>query len=199
MEDKDIKKVKNKQGKAKSRDNKVCTVAEDIYANKLAQGWTQRKSYVKAYPNKTNWKVTSLDIMASKLASKEKVKKRILFYTDKYKELNEKMESWSRGEAVKTLRFVVDINRKEVDRINEACEEEIDELLKLSQVVDSMEEQTKILKKVIDLRKMRRLSNINNQGIINASSELNKMHGYNEENINHSGSVIFIGEEELED
>ena len=51
----------------------------------------------------------------------------------------------------------------------------------------------------MELRKSRRASQVNNKGITEAVAELNKMQGFNEETINMNGSVVFSGEEDLED
>ena len=55
------------------------------------------------------------------------------------------------------------------------------------------------MREILKQRKLRRASQVNNKGIIDAVAELNKMQGFNEETINMNGTVVFAGEEELED
>lgn len=43
--------------------------------------------------------------------------------------------------------------------------------------------------------KSKRSSNVNNQAIVNAITELNKMLGFNEQNLNVESSIIFKNEE----
>ena len=57
----------------------------------------------------------------------------------------------------------------------------------------------KLVQELIRKRKQRRANAVNNEGIIKAAAVLNQMHGYNEETVNLNGSVVFSGENELED
>ncbi len=194
----DKKKKSKKQQKARStKGSTKCTLSEDIFAHKLALGWTQRKAYLKAYPGRTHWKLDSIDATASTTFGKPRVRACYEKYVEKLKEMNAKKELWSREESVKTLRYVAEKNADEIERINEAYEEEIE--LLLNRMLVEPENLQRLLHNVIQLRKARRLSTVNNKGITDSVSELNKMHGFNEENINLNGMVQFTGETELED
>ena len=104
---------------------------------------------------------------------------------------------WTREQAIETLRYVIDVNKKDLERINKAFEEELEMLQKLMQ--EDPEKAPLYLEQILKQRKLRRASKVNNQGIIDAVAELNKMQGFNEETINMNGTVIFTGEEDLED
>jgi hypothetical protein len=104
---------------------------------------------------------------------------------------------WTREQSIETLRYVIDINKKDLERINKAFEEELEMLQKLMQ--EDPEKAPLYLEQILKQRKLRRASKVNNQGIIDAVAELNKMQGFNEETINMNGTVVFTGEEELED
>ena len=57
----------------------------------------------------------------------------------------------------------------------------------------------KILEKMIAAKKQSRTKVPNTVGMTSAISELNKMSGFNEQNINVNGTVIFEDEEDLPD
>ena len=52
---------------------------------------------------------------------------------------------------------------------------------------------------MIKLRQKTHLNKIQVTGIVDAVSELNTMHGFNENNVNVNSAVSFVGEEDLED
>ena len=92
---------------------------------------------------------------------------------------------------------MIDRNTTELQRIDEAYIQElelIEEEIKVNPMNASL-----LTAKIIDRLKERRISRVHNAGIIDAVSELNKMQGFGEETINVNGTVIFSGEDELED
>ena len=173
------------------------TKAQEIFVQELLKGNTQRQAYLKACPSKKKWKESSLDSAASSLLKNEKVKERYeeLLYNMREKEQEKTM--WTREQSIQTLRYVIDVNKKDLERINKAFEEELEVLQKL--MMEDPEKAPVYLQQILKQRKSRRASKVNNQGIIDAVAELNKMQGFNEETINMNGTVIFEGEEELED
>ena len=56
-----------------------------------------------------------------------------------------------------------------------------------------------LVNKMIKLRQKNHLNKIQVTGIVDAVSELNTMHGFNENNVNVNSAVSFVGEEDLED
>jgi len=173
------------------------TKPQEIFIQELLKGNTQRQAYLKAYPSRKNWKENSLDAAASTLFKNNKVRKRYDELLNKMREEETKKTMWTREQSIETLRYVIDVNKKDLERINKAFEEELEALQKLMQ--ENPEKAPQYLKEILKQRKLRRASKVNNQGIIDAVAELNKMQGFNEETINMNGTVIFTGEEELED
>lgn len=173
------------------------TKPQEIFIQELLKGNTQRQAYLKAYPSRKNWKENSLDAAASTLFKNNKVRKRYDELLSKMREEETKKTMWTREQSIETLRYVIDVNKKDLERINKAFEEELEALQKLMQ--ENPEKAPQYLKEILKQRKLRRASKVNNQGIIDAVAELNKMQGFNEETINMNGTVIFTGEEELED
>ena len=108
-----------------------------------------------------------------------------------------KKTMWTREQSIETLRYVVDVNKKDLERIDRAAEEEL-ELLQQMMTQDP-ERAASYIKEALRKRKARRASQVNNKGITDAVAELNKMQGFNEETLNVNGAVMFTGEDELED
>ena len=173
------------------------TKAQEIFVQELLKGNTQRQAYLKAYPSKKNWKVSSLDSNASVLFKQVKVRHRYDELLNEMREIETEKTRWTREQSIETLRFIIDTNKKDIERINEAFDEEL-ELLQEMMIKDP-EKAPQYLNEILKRRKTRRSSQVNNKGITDAVAELNKMQGFNEENINLNGTVIFTGEDELED
>ena len=182
---------------ARTASKNTLTKPQEIFIQELLKGNTQRQAYLKAYPSRKNWKENSLDAAASTLFKNDKVRKRYDELLNKMREEETKKTMWTREQSIETLRYVIDVNKRDLERINKAFEEELEALQKLMQ--ENPEKAPQYLKEILKQRKLRRASKVNNQGIIEAVAELNKMQGFNEETINMNGTVIFTGEEELED
>lgn len=182
---------------ARTASKNTLTKPQEIFIQELLKGNTQRQAYLKAYPSKKKWKESSLDSAASSLLKNEKVRTRYEQLLNKMREEETKKTMWTREQSIETLRYVIDVNKKDLERINKAFEEELEALQKLMQ--ENPEKAPLYLAQILKQRKLRRASKVNNQGIIDAVAELNKMQGFNEETINMNGTVIFTGEEELED
>lgn len=173
------------------------TKPQEIFINELLKGNTQRQAYLKAYPSKKHWKETSLDCNASILFKSEKVQQRYQEVLNKMRENEQKNTMWTREESIETLRYVIDINKKDLNRIEDAAEEELELLQK--QIQENPDKAAMLVQLMLKQRKSRRASQVNNKGITDAVAELNKMQGFNEETINMNGSVVFTGEDELEE
>jgi phage terminase small subunit len=182
---------------ARTSSKNTLTKPQEIFIQELLKGNTQRQAYLKAYPSKKKWKESSLDSAASNLLKNEKVKARYEQLLNKMREKEQEKTMWTREQSIETLRYVIDVNRKDLERINKAFEEELEALQKLMQ--EDPEKAPQYLQRILKQRKSRRASQVNNKGIIDAVAELNKMQGFNEETINMNGTVVFEGEEELED
>ena len=182
---------------ARTSSKDTLTKPQEIFIQELLKGNTQRQAYLKAYPSKKKWKESSLDTAASNLLKHSKVKTRYEQLLNKMREKEQEKTMWTREQSIETLKYVIDVNKKDLERINKAFEEELEALQKLMQ--EDPEKAPQYLKEILKQRKLRRASQVNNKGITDAVAELNKMQGFNEETINLNGTVIFEGEEELED
>lgn len=182
---------------ARTASKDTLTKPQEIFIQELLKGNTQRQAYLKAYPSKKKWKESSLDTAASNLLKNDKVKTRYEQLLNNMREKEQEKTMWTREQSIETLRYVIDVNKKDLERINKAFEEELEMLQKL--MMEDPEKAPLYLQLILKQRKSRRASQVNNKGIIDAVAELNKMQGFNEETINMNGTVVFTGEEELED
>jgi len=170
---------------------------QEIFVQELIKGKSQRQAMLKAYPSRKNWKENSIDSAASTLLRNKKVRKRYDELLNKIRKEETEKTLWTREQSIETLRYVIDVNRKDLERINNAHEEELEMLQKM--MVEDPDKAPQYLKAILKQRKSRRASQVNNKGITDAVAELNKMQGFNEETINLNGTVVFEGEDELED
>jgi hypothetical protein len=171
------------------------TPQEEIFIQEILKGNSQRKAYTKAYPKRSHWKPAALDNAASKLFNTPKIRLRYDELVVAMREEECEKTQWTREQSIQTLRYVVDKNKQEVERIQTAAEEELQ--LLLEQIQQDPANAAKYASIALKQRKTRRLSSIHNQGIVSAVAELNKMQGFNEETINMNNTVQFVGEEEI--
>jgi hypothetical protein len=181
---------------ASARVNKL-TKPQEVFIQELLKGSSQYEAYLKAYPSKKTWKRNSIDTEASKLFKNAKIKQRYEELLYNMREEETKKTMWTREQSIETLRYVIDINKKDLNRIEDAAEEELELLQK--QIQENPDKAAMLVQLMLKQRKSRRASQVNNKGITDAVAELNKMQGFNEETINMNGSVVFTGEDELEE
>ncbi len=182
---------------ARTSSKDTLTKPQETFIQELLKGNTQRQAYLKAYPSKKKWKESSVDTAASNLLKNDKVKTRYTEVLNKMRENEQKNTMWTREESIETLRYVIDINKKDLNRIQDAAEEELELLQK--QIKENPDQAAVLVQLMLKQRKSRRASQVNNKGITDAVAELNKMQGFNEETINMNGTVVFTGEDELEE
>lgn len=173
------------------------TKQQEIFINELIKGATQRQAYLKAYPDRKNWKGSSLDVQASKLFKKDKIRQRYDELLSQIREREQKKTIWTREESIETLKYIIEINKRDLERIQKAMDDELEFLQQ--QLIEQPERVVELVEQLIKKRKSRVASQVNNKGIIEAVAELNRMQGFNEETINLNGTVVFTGEDELED
>lgn len=164
------------------------TTKQAIFVKEIVKGKTQRQACIIAYPKSKKWKMESIDVRANALMKNKAVKQEL-------NRLNNKSETealWSREIATKELLEILEINKKEIQRILNAHNELIEE--KEKQIVEIIKElQTKnenidkrnVIKKLermknslINLKKQPIINITNINGILNVVKVLNKMYGY---------------------
>ena len=172
------------------------TPQQEKFVNLLVQGLTQRQAYIKAYPN-NRMKTGTIDNYASRVFRTPKVFARYQELLEEFREREKEKSGWTREQSIETLRFVIDTNKKDLERIQQAAIEELELLQK--QVQENPELAPQLIAMMIQQKKKTRANKTNNDALISATAALNQMLGYNEQTINMNGSVVFEGENELEE
>lgn len=97
---------------------------------------------------------------------------------------------WTRQRALNEINYVLDMNKKDMERIAEAYQQDLDrkdyELQQWVQLltvdnIDTKQVQAHInqlLDEMSDIRKRRRVNAVNTNGILNAARTLNRMYGF---------------------
>ena len=97
---------------------------------------------------------------------------------------------WTRQRALNEINYVLDMNKKDMERIAEAYQQDLDrkdyELQQWVQLltVDNVDTQqvkahiNQLLDEMSDIRKRRRVNAVNTNGILNAARTLNRMYGF---------------------
>lgn len=166
--------------------NNRLTSKQEAFVDAIMQGKSQYQAYIEAYPNAKNWKRNSVDCNASQLMDDTKIKQRLkeLGWKDK------KKVEWTRKRALEEINYVLDINKQDIERQQQGYEEEITikqqelaEWVKLLTIENIDKEAVNkeiksIVKQITALKQRRRVSAVNNNGILNAARVLNRMFGY---------------------
>lgn len=187
------------------------TKKHDIFIHELILGKTQREALLIAYPEKKKLSINTINKQGYELYHDAKIQLRYEECLNEIREEEKRKALWSREKSINALKYIIDQNTADLDRIYQASE---DELKFMQQVLseqskrfaetgevskDMSSEMAVILKMSLDQRKTRRISGVHNQGIVAAIAELNKMMGYNEETVNVNAAVKFVGADKLSD
>lgn len=179
--------------------DKKLTVAQEKFIYELIKGTTQSEAYMIAYPTTRKWQPQSVHVAASKLMAQPHIQTHYNKLLEEFRAREKEKTGWTREQSIETLRFVIDANKKDIERINQAAE---DELIFLQEQLKANTDPVvicKLIEKMLNKRKQVRANMTNNTALISATSELNKMQGFNEQNVNLNGTVVFQDEEELEE
>ena len=168
-----------------------------VFVNAILQGKPQKDAYLLAFPEMAKKPLSQIYVNSCQFFKKPAVQKEYQKLLTEFQEKEKVKTEWTREQAIETLRFVVDTNKRDLQRINKAADEELEILQE--KILREPKKAAKLVQELIRKRKQRRATAVNNEGIIKAAAVLNQMHGYNEETVNLNGSVVFSGENELED
>lgn len=165
--------------------NNKLTSKQEKFAEELAKGKSQYEAYIIAYPKSKNWARNSIDNAASLLSNHPKIVSRLQELTKS----TEKKIEWTRNRALNEINYVLDMHKKDMERISSAYETEIEikeaRLLELANLltienIDTQKvvaEMNYINTEINRLKKQRRINAVNTNGILNAAKVLNRMYG----------------------
>ena len=163
------------------------TAKQEKFCQEIAKGKTQREAMLIAYPSRKNWTQQSIDVAASQLMNNKLVISRL----QELRAATEKKVIWNRTRALKEINYVLEMHKKDIERIDEACQTEIDlwesKIMMLGQkmaeaktprellaISNDMREATELIAK---LKKQKRMNGTNTHGILEAAKILNRMYG----------------------
>lgn len=167
-------------------DNRL-TPQQETFVDEILKGNTQYGAYIKAYPRSKTWQRNTVDSRASVLMNNKKIIKRLeqAGYKDK------KKVEWTRKRALNTINHLLEMHERDLERIEEACQTEIDlleaKLLQKGQemakadnmrsMINISKEMQEMTETIAKLKKQRRVNSVNTNGILNAAKVLNRMFG----------------------
>ena len=169
-------------------ENQPLTPKQEKFVECIMQGMSQYEAYLEAYPASKKWKRNSVDVQASLLMDNENIKRRLeqLGWKDKTKVY------WTRNKALETINYVMDLNKADMERINQAYEDEIQllnaQLLELAsqmqqaktpqQAYNISKQMQEITADIAFRNKQRRVNSTNIRGVFEGAKILNRMFGY---------------------
>ena len=176
------------------------TEQEEVFCQAIVvEHLTQRQAYLKAYPNKAYLKSNSMDIAAHFLFHKGKIQERVKEISNTIRNNGNLQALWTRENSIEKLKYVIDKNQEEMERIAAAFDTETAQILEDYEACDDEKQQASLAKQLVEKMKKRRMTNVHNMGITQAVAELNKMQGFNETTVNMNETVKFTGEDTLKD
>lgn len=200
---------------------KELSVPQEMFVEYLIQGYSQRKAYIKAYPDSKDSRPSTIDIKAWKLFHLESVQKRYKEIRDSIAEETIRKAVWSKEEAISELKSILDANKKESGRYEQAYEDEM-ELLdrQIQEKEDSLinpkgymsrKRREEIQNEIDELKMMRIKANRRHQSsksvndaILQAVLQLNTMMGFDkvekkEDSLKVEAQVSFVDDVPDED
>lgn len=181
----------------KGRRSTVNNALIDKFCRLIIQGKTQAQAYLGVFPNKKDWKAVSINTNACQLFNREDVQQRYKKMLDKAKKAEFEKACWSREQAIQELKYVIEQNKYEIEKRDEAYREELFMLEEM--LMESPEKARDYLQKKLTAKRRQTVFTANNVGIISAVSELNKLSGLCNEQTNIQANIQFVGEEAIED
>ena len=180
------KKKDNKKEKYNYRTVKL-RQQQEAFVDCIMEGKSYYESYITAYPRSKKWTRNAIQVAVNHMMENENIKAKLAEYgwRDKTKIY------WTRQKALETINYVMDMNRKDMERIEQAYEDEIQilnaQIMECSQAmaqetnpqkIYSIAKQMQELTAEIALRnKQRRTNSTNARGIYEGAKILNRMFG----------------------
>ena len=160
---------------------------QEAFVDCIMEGKSYYESYITAYPRSKKWTRNAIQVAVNHMMENENIKAKLAEYgwRDKTKIY------WTRQKALETINYVMDMNRKDMERIEQAYEDEIQilnaQIMECSQAmvqetnpqkIYSIAKQMQELTAEIALRnKQRRTNSTNARGIYEGAKILNRMFG----------------------
>ena len=94
---------------------------QEAFVDCIMEGKSYYESYITAYPRSKKWTRNAIQVAVNHMMENENIKAKLAEYgwRDKTKIY------WTRQKALETINYVMDMNRKDMERIEQAYEDEI--------------------------------------------------------------------------
>lgn len=164
------------------------TSRQEAFVECIMEGKSYYESYITAYPKSKNWTRNAIQVAANHMMENERIRAKL----EEYGWKDKTKVYWTRQKALETINYVMDMNRQDIERINEAYQTEIDilesKLEELARVMPTMtnkmdlincaREMQDITASIARIKKQRRTSSANARGIYEGAKILNRMFGF---------------------
>lgn len=184
--------------------DKPLTKAQEKFVTLVAvEKMTQAQAYRQAYPAAQKWTQAAVDVRSYQCMKLPQCTKKYNQIVEALREESIKNAIWSREKAIEAATFVYESGRREVERIERAFDEEIDNAVQSLQDAIKRDDRPDEIRKISDLitklKKSKRMAMTPTVAMTGAMDTLNKLQGFNKENISVVADVNFGGEDKLED
>lgn len=174
------------------------TLPEDNFVRDIMEGKSREDAY------SDNFDVEGMELEDIKYKARLLFQRRHIrkHYQNIFQEMQDKLATGSAytfEEGVFTLKRLKDKTLLQLEDVQMARDEEIDRLLDEIELEKNPKKREKLFSEVNKIRRYRTVTTSESLAIQGAIAELNKMHGFNEENVNLGGAVTFVGGETLDD
>lgn len=182
---------------SEEKKSKGVTPKQEQFIENIIRGMSRTDAYLEVFEHRRGKDRQTTSNLAYKLFNKPQVKQKYEQLLEEHRAREREKTEWTRQQSIEALQFVVNTNKKDLERIQQAAQEELEQLEK--DIAENPELARELVAAMIKQKKKTRANLVNNTGIISAVAELNKMQGYNEQNINMNSAVMFTGDDQLED
>lgn len=177
----------------------ILTPEEEQFCKDVANGISYTEAFLKNFPERAS-KCRHVTSAAYSMTQKIKIASFIKDLVAARRSVAIESMQWTREKSIEALNYVINVCKNDIEKIHRARQDELQFLL------NCMEDPTKsdveiktITQKMLKLQQKSEINKVQISGIIDAITELNSMHGYNETNLNVNSPVTFTGEALLED
>lgn len=180
---------------------------EETFLHYIYHGTPPSEAYLKAHPHL--WPDAPSERRKARAAHKACILMQRKPAKNRYREIVEEnkkevneLQKWNRNKSVEAAMFLVQIGREEIERIQEAHEEEYNKYSQRKQLaIDDgrIEDEYEYEEKMLKVKKATRLSTNAIRSIETGLNILNRMHGFEEKQVGGDVNITFVGETSIQD
>lgn len=179
--------------------DKILSTEEIAFCKDVATGMTCTEAFKTHFPVRAA-QCKHVTSAAFSLSKKPAVAAFITQLAEAQKQQEISSMVWTREQSIEALHYVINVCKNDITKIQRARHEELEYLKSIVDDPESTPAKVRqCIEKMIKLQQKSDINKVQIAGIIDAVSELNLMHGFNETNINNTKTISFCGEEDMKD